>query len=148
MDGRFNLTTPPFSNLKGDAVNEALSSSSWSSTDPSTANPQHRTIIFPTETLWVAAKSRRVSIYCLETTEKTELTHFVAPESVVVIKTLNDKVFFGQYVCVVVVVVVYTGQLKRPIVWRNHRYCCCPLVFFTVAVIVNNLGICCCFCFC
>ena len=54
------------------------------------------TRIFPTETLWVAAKSRRVTIYCLETTEKTELTSFTTPESVTVIKALNDKVFFGE----------------------------------------------------
>ena len=57
-----------------------------SSTDPAT-------FLFRTETLWVAAKSRRVTVYCLQ--KKEEMASFTTCESVVVIKALNDKVFFG-----------------------------------------------------
>ena len=66
----------------GSAVNDV------SSSDPSTH-------IFPTETLWVAAKSRRVTVYSLATRE--EITSFTACESVTVIRVHNDKVFFGIY---------------------------------------------------
>ena len=71
----------------GSAVNDAVSSS-----DPSTH-------IFPTETLWVAAKSRRLTVYSLATRE--EITSFTACESVTVIRVHNDKVFFGIFLVVV-----------------------------------------------
>ena len=73
----------------GSAINDS------SSTDPATH-------IFPTETLWVAAKSRRVTIYGLVSQEKKELTSFTAHESVAVIKVLNEKVFFGEILLCVV----------------------------------------------